>query len=123
MVLHHFLLVPFAGILIEGFQLIKIANNVFDVWATKLTVFYALVAYIVPLLIVLITIITASFIEENVLMAYSAYETYSPKNFTYIFLNFLFENFTCEHYRCWLYQDWTWAFSGPAYAVILVLDL
>lgn len=73
---HYFLLVSFSWMLIEGIQFYRMVNNVFYAWTTKLTVFYFLVAYAVPLLIFFITILTASFTEEDVLGAYAGYEPY-----------------------------------------------
>lgn len=74
MSIHYFLLVSFMLLLIEGFQLYQIVKNVFEVWTTKLTVLYVIVAYTVPLLILIITVIMASFIEEDVWDVYRKYE-------------------------------------------------
>lgn len=54
--LHYFLLVAYMWMLIEGFQLYRMVKNAFDGWTTKLTIFYVLVAYTVPLLIVIVVL-------------------------------------------------------------------
>lgn len=76
MVLHYFLLVAFMWMLIEGYQLYRIVTHVFDVLTTKLTIFYALVAYILPAVIVIATVLTATSIEDDFLKAYAGDETY-----------------------------------------------
>lgn len=78
MIVHYFLLVAFMFMLIEGFQLYEIVKHVFEAWTTKLTIIYVVVAYAVPLLILIITVVTASFVEEDVLKVYKKYETYQP---------------------------------------------
>jgi len=77
MVLHYFLLVAFMWMLIEGFELYRMVNHVFGASTSKLTIIYALLAYTVPLLIVVTTILTAVFIEEDFLNAYAGDETYA----------------------------------------------
>ena len=76
MVLHYFLLVAFMWMLIEGYQLYRIVTQVFDVLTTKLTIFYFLVAYILPAVIVIATVLTATSIEDDFLKAYAGDETY-----------------------------------------------
>jgi len=76
MVLHYFLLVAFMWMLIEGYELHRMVNQIFGTLSSKLTIIYALLAYTVPLLIVVITMLTAVFIEEDFLDAYAGDETY-----------------------------------------------
>ena len=69
---HYFLLVSFMWMLIEGYQFYRMVNNAFYARTRQWTVFYIIVAYAVPLLIFLITILVASFNEEvGVLGAYT----------------------------------------------------
>ena len=75
-VLHYFLLVAFMWMLIEGYELHRMVNQIFGTLPSKLTIIYALLAYTVPLLIVVITMLTAVFIEKDFLDAYAGDETY-----------------------------------------------
>ena len=76
MVLHYFLLAAFMWMLIEGCELYRMVNQIFGTLRSKLTIIYALLAYTVPLLIVVITMLTAVFIEKDFLDAYAGDETY-----------------------------------------------
>ena len=51
---------------IEGFQLYRLAINVFDVWNRKWTLFYIIIAYNIPFVIVGITVLVANSLEPIV---------------------------------------------------------
>lgn len=71
MSIHYFLLVAFMWMFIDGYQLYRIVNNFFNVWTIKMTVFYVILGYTVPLLTLMLTALAASFIQGNVLMVYN----------------------------------------------------
>ena len=85
--LHYMFLASFMWMLLEGFQLYRMSVNVFGVWTRKWTIYYALVAYTVPLFIVGVTILTANsfdtrpynetsdFNMTGIMQAYSGDET------------------------------------------------
>jgi len=64
--LHYILLASFMWMFIEGFQLYRLALNVFDVWNRKWTLFYIIVAYTIPFIIVGITVLVANSLEPIV---------------------------------------------------------
>jgi len=73
--LHYILLASFMWMFIEGTQLYRMATNVFNVMTIKWTTFYIVLAYSMPLLIVGITILSASS-AIGVLEVYSGDEMY-----------------------------------------------
>ncbi len=85
--LHYMLLTSFIWMLLEGFQLYRMSVHVFDVRARKLTIFYATVAYTVPMVIVATTVLiadsfdpipyneTSDFTMTGIMQAYSGDET------------------------------------------------
>jgi len=64
---------------VEGLQLYRISFNVLDVWTTKWNIYFVLLAYTLPLIIVGVTILTASSLHgpNGIVQAYSGDETYS----------------------------------------------
>ncbi len=62
-ILHYMLLASFMWMLLEGFQLYRMAVNVFDIWNKKWTIYYSVVAYSVPLVIVVTTVLIANSFE------------------------------------------------------------
>ena len=82
--LHYILLASFMWMLLEGFQLHRMTVQVVP-WDRKSALYYAIVAYAVPFLIVGITVLVANSLqpieEENmiksgIIQVYSGDETY-----------------------------------------------
>jgi len=82
--LHYILLASFMWMLLEGFQLYRMTVDVFDAWSRKSALYYAIVAYTVPFLIVGITVLIANslqpiedenMIKSGIIQVYSGDET------------------------------------------------
>lgn len=76
--LHFFLLASFMWFFIDGLQMYRLATNVFKVLNSSIwtTYYYFALAYLVPLLVVLITEICASFSSIGLIGVYSGGEKY-----------------------------------------------
>lgn len=74
--LHYILLASFMWMFVEGLQLYRISVNVMDVWTTKWNLYFVLLAYTTPLIIVGSTILATSLYgPDGIVQAYSGDET------------------------------------------------